>query len=140
MKLVKGLLIFVGLLFAQLGWANSSSSDNPTLLQAVEQTLVVDGKPSRVFNLIQPDGTEGYVVARMGLAIITLATGAVLNTINGTFRGHVVQGNFLYATEETNGIEIYDISDKESPVPWNRFPLMVARWQLVTCIPRLSQS
>lgn len=33
----------------------------PTILQVVEQTLVVDGKASRVFNVVQPNGVEGYV-------------------------------------------------------------------------------
>lgn len=33
---------------------------NPITLNAVQQTLDVDGKKATVFNLVQPDGTEGY--------------------------------------------------------------------------------
>jgi len=33
----------------------------PTVLEAVQQTLVVDGKPSQVFNIVQPNGVEGYI-------------------------------------------------------------------------------
>jgi FtsP/CotA-like multicopper oxidase with cupredoxin domain len=38
-----------------------SSNHSPTILQVVEQTLWVDGKKSDVFNIIQPNGTQGYV-------------------------------------------------------------------------------
>lgn len=34
---------------------------NPTTLKAVEQTITVNGKKSKVFNIIQPDGTQGYI-------------------------------------------------------------------------------
>lgn len=33
----------------------------PITLKAIEETLVVDGKAKKVFNLVQPDGTEGFV-------------------------------------------------------------------------------
>jgi FtsP/CotA-like multicopper oxidase with cupredoxin domain len=47
------ILLFTPILYAQ--------DDKPTLLQVVEKTMVVDGKKSRVFDVLQPDGTFGYV-------------------------------------------------------------------------------
>jgi len=46
--------------FSCLSFANLADAQTITL-NAVQQSLTVDGKTTTVFNLIQPDGTEGYV-------------------------------------------------------------------------------
>ena len=39
---------------------HTSFAGNPIILKAVDQTLIVNGKKSHVFNIIQPNGIEGY--------------------------------------------------------------------------------
>ncbi len=38
-----------------------AANNQPSTLQVIEKNLVVDGKPSKVFDIVQPDGTFGYV-------------------------------------------------------------------------------
>lgn len=74
--------------------------------------------PANGYAKFEIDGTEGYIVGRPGLVILTLATGAVLNTIVGVYRGHCIDGNYLFAAQEgsPNHVDIYDISSPATPV------------------------
>lgn len=36
------------------------AANTPTLLEVIEKNLIVNGKPSHVFDVVQPDGTFGY--------------------------------------------------------------------------------
>lgn len=74
--------------------------------------------PVNGYSKFETDGNEGYIVGRPGLVILTQATGAILNTIVGTYRGHVVSGNYLFAAKEAfpSVVDIYDISTPVSPV------------------------
>jgi FtsP/CotA-like multicopper oxidase with cupredoxin domain len=57
---VKKLIFIILLLKSFVIWADNSPS-TPITLKAIEETLTVDGKPSKVFNIIQPNGTEGFI-------------------------------------------------------------------------------
>jgi FtsP/CotA-like multicopper oxidase with cupredoxin domain len=46
-----------------------------TLLRAVENRLVVDGKSAKVYDLVQPDGTRGYVGVKGGRFRVALDNG-----------------------------------------------------------------
>lgn len=45
-------------------WVANNKYYHPTVLRAIEETITVDGKQSKVFNLVQPDGAPGYVGMR----------------------------------------------------------------------------
>jgi FtsP/CotA-like multicopper oxidase with cupredoxin domain len=40
--------------------AAADQQAKPIILKAVEEPLIINGKKSQVFNIIQPDGTKGY--------------------------------------------------------------------------------
>jgi Trp operon repressor len=43
------------------------ANTRPTILNVIEKNLVVDGKPSKVFDIVQPNGVFGYVGTKNGL-------------------------------------------------------------------------
>lgn len=54
------LIILCSTVNLSFGKAESTSINSPTILQVVEQTLIVNGRKSHVFNIIQPNGFVGY--------------------------------------------------------------------------------
>lgn len=60
-KVVLSILILAGVIFLVYTNMRLTEPSKSVTLKAVEQTLVVNGKKKKVFNIVQPDGTEGYV-------------------------------------------------------------------------------
>lgn len=51
------IFILIILLIITPSWAVQAT---PTVLKAVEKTIIVNGKESKVFDIVQPDGTQGF--------------------------------------------------------------------------------
>src|SRR6478609_6438900 len=56
--MLKIFILFILFIITPL-WAAPSTS--PTILKAIETTLTVNGKKSKVFDIVQPDGTQGFI-------------------------------------------------------------------------------
>ncbi|VVC76251.1 Copper resistance protein A [Aquicella siphonis] len=67
--LIHSLAIFICL---PLALAVHAAKTKPVTLEVIEKELVVNGKPSRVFDVIQPDGTFGYTGIRGELFDVTV--------------------------------------------------------------------
>lgn len=60
-KIALSLLAVAGVSFLIYSKMKLTDTSEPITLNAVEQTLVVNGKKKTVFNIVQPDGKEGFV-------------------------------------------------------------------------------
>lgn len=60
----KRLLVgFISLFLSLMIWAEAPQKNQavPLVLQITQQTLDINGKPATVFNIAQPDGTQGFI-------------------------------------------------------------------------------